>query len=110
MLFDNDDHKKAMSAAMALSSRFRASSGVLLACAGGLQSMTHISSAPSGDCGGAGQNENSNNRERYLRLSVTPNVSVMSRPSASKSPFSAARPKCQYRESADRNCRKVIKQ
>jgi len=46
MLFDNDDHKKAMSAAMALSSRFRASSGVLLACAGGLQSMTHISSAP----------------------------------------------------------------
>ena len=45
MLFDNDNHKKAMSAAMALSTRFRTSSGVLLACAGGLQSMTQISSA-----------------------------------------------------------------
>jgi hypothetical protein len=45
MLFDNDDHKSNVSRHGAFERMICASSGVLLACAGGLQPMTQISSA-----------------------------------------------------------------
>jgi hypothetical protein len=44
MLFDNDDHKSNVSRHGALR-MICASSGILLACAGGLQSLTQISTA-----------------------------------------------------------------
>lgn len=45
MLFDNEDHKSNVSRHAASKRMIRASSGLLLSCAGGLQSMTQVSSA-----------------------------------------------------------------
>jgi hypothetical protein len=65
MAFDNDDHKDGVSRRHALERMIWASSGVLWTVSGdGLKSVGQISSAQAGHRHGAGEGNDSDNRER----------------------------------------------